>query len=76
MGAEGDDNASLSERLCLEGFSSVYVDFGKKEKVELLLQSTFFVQLLVVKLAQKRRLTSCYFLKNRSLLRVSSDFIY
>jgi fructoselysine-6-P-deglycase FrlB-like protein len=76
MGAEGDDNSSLSERLCQEGYSSVYVDFGKKEKVELLLQPMFFVQLLVVRLAQKRRLTSCYFLKNRSLLRVSSDFIY
>jgi fructoselysine-6-P-deglycase FrlB-like protein len=65
----------LSKRLNREGFSAVHVDF-KGDGIELLLQSTFFVQLLVLKLAQGRGLTTCYFLKNKKLLRTSSDFIY
>src|ERR671922_348770 len=72
----GDDNSrKLSKRLNQEGFSSVHVGF-KSTGIELLLRSTFFMQLLVLKLAQKYGLTSCYFLKNKKLLRLSSDFIY
>lgn len=65
----------LSRRLNREGFSSVHADFDG-EGIELLLQSTFFMQLLVLKLAQRRGLISCYFLKNKKLLKTSSDFIY
>jgi glucosamine--fructose-6-phosphate aminotransferase (isomerizing) len=65
----------LNRRLNNEGFSSVNVDF-KGRDIELLLQSTFFTQLLVLKLAQKRGIMNCYFLKNKKLLRTSSDFIY
>ena len=71
-----DDNSSkLSKRLNEEGFASVHVGF-KPTGIELLLQATFFIQLFVLKLAQKYSLTSCYFLRNEKLLRVSSDFIY
>lgn len=73
---DDDDNSSkLSKRLNEEGFASVHVGF-KPTGIELLLQATFFIQLFVLKLAQKYRLTSCYFLRNEKLLRVSSDFIY
>jgi len=65
----------LSQRLSQEGFSSVHVDF-KSSGIGLLLQSSFVMQLLVLKLAQRRKMTNCYFLKNRKLLRISSDFIY
>lgn len=65
----------LSRRLVKEGFSSVHVGF-KSAGIGLLLQSTFFMQLLMLKLAQKRGLSSCYYLKNKKLLRASSDFIY
>lgn len=77
LGGEDDDDNSrkLSKRLNKEGFSSVHVGF-KRTGIELLLQATFFVQLFVLKLAQKYGLTSCYFLRNKKLLRVSSDFIY
>jgi fructoselysine-6-P-deglycase FrlB-like protein len=78
LGDDDDDaNSSrkLSTRLNEEGFSSLHVGF-KNTGIELLLQATFFIQLLVLKLAQKYRLTSCHFLKNKKLLRVSSDFIY
>ena len=71
----GEDSRKLSKRLNQEGFSSVHVGF-KSTGIELLLRSTFFMQLLVLKLAQKYGLTSCYFLKNKKLLRLSSDFIY
>ncbi len=79
LGDEDDDDDAnsrkLSKRLKEEGFSSLHVGF-KNTGIELLLQATFFIQLLVLKLAQKYRLTSCHFLKNKKLLRVSSDFIY
>jgi fructoselysine-6-P-deglycase FrlB-like protein len=76
LGGDDDDNSrKLSKRLNEEGFSSVHVGF-KRTGIELLLQATFFIQLLVLKLAQKYGLTSCYFLRNKKLLRVSSDFIY
>src|SRR5215216_5436077 len=72
---DDDDNSKLSKRLNEEGFASVHVGF-KPTGIELLLQATFFIQLFVLKLAQKYSLTSCYFLRNEKLLRVSSDFIY
>ena len=71
----GDDSRKMSKRLNRDGFSSVHVGF-KSTGIELLLRSTFFIQLLVLKLAQKNGLTSCSFLTNKKLLRLSSDFIY
>jgi glutamine---fructose-6-phosphate transaminase (isomerizing) len=75
LGDNDDNNRKLSKRLNEEGFSSAHVRF-KNTGIELLLQATFFIQLLVLKLAQKYGLTSCHFLSNKKLLRVSSDFIY
>jgi glucosamine--fructose-6-phosphate aminotransferase (isomerizing) len=73
---DGDgSNRRLSKRLNEEGFSSFYVEF-KNTGIELLLQATFFVQLLVLKLAQKYSLNTCHFLMNKKLLKMSSDFIY
>ena len=73
---DGDgNNRKLSKRLNEEGFSSIYVEF-KNTGIELLLQATFFIQLFVLKLAQKYRLTTCHFLMNKKLLKMSSDFIY
>jgi glutamine---fructose-6-phosphate transaminase (isomerizing) len=71
----GRDGGRLNGRLVKEGLSSVHAGF-KGTGIELLLQSTFFIQLLVLKLAQRRKMTSCYFLKNKKLLRLSSNFIY
>jgi len=73
----GEDGKSkkLSTRLNEEGFSSLHVGF-KSTGIELLLHAIFFTQLLVLKLAQRYGLTSCYFLGNKKLLSVSSDFIY
>ena len=77
LGDDDDNNNSrkLSKRLNEEGFSSVHVGFQNKG-IELLLSATFFIQLVLLKLAQKYGLTSCHFLSNEKLLRVSSDFIY
>ena len=70
-----NNSRKLSKRLNEEGFSSVHVGFQNKG-IELLLSATFFIQLVLLKLAQKYGLTSCHFLSNKKLLRVSSDFIY
>jgi fructoselysine-6-P-deglycase FrlB-like protein len=78
LGDDDNNNNSsrkLSKRLNEEGFSSVHVRFQNKG-IELLLSATFFIQLVLLKLAQKYGLTSCHFLSNKKLLRVSSDFIY
>jgi fructoselysine-6-P-deglycase FrlB-like protein len=75
LGDGNRSNRKLSKRLNEEGFSSFYIEF-KNTGIELLLQATFFVQLLVLKLAQKYSLTNCHFLRNKKLLKMSSDFIY
>ncbi len=75
LGDGHGNNRKLGKRLDEEGFSSFYVEF-KNTGIELLLQATFFVQLFVLKLAQKHRLTTCHFLMNKKLLKMSSDFIY
>jgi fructoselysine-6-P-deglycase FrlB-like protein len=66
----------LDSRLRKEGLPSMHIDCAASTEIESLLQAVFFMQLLVVKLARKRRLTGCYFLKNKRLLKISSDFIY
>jgi fructoselysine-6-P-deglycase FrlB-like protein len=77
---DGDDGSSnnrkLSKRLNDEEFSSFYVEFKNTGAIELLLHATFFIQLFVLKLAQKYGLTNCHFLMNKKLLKMSSDFIY
>jgi glucosamine--fructose-6-phosphate aminotransferase (isomerizing) len=75
LGDDDNNSRKLSKRLNEEGISSVHVGF-KNTGIELLLQATFFIQFLVLKLAQKYGLTNCHFLRNKKLLRVSSDFIY
>jgi fructoselysine-6-P-deglycase FrlB-like protein len=79
LGDDDNNNNSrsrkLSKRLNEEGFSSVHIGFQNKG-IELLLSATFFIQLVLLRLAQKYGLTSCHFLSNEKLLRVSSDFIY
>ncbi|HXG05699.1 MAG TPA: SIS domain-containing protein [Nitrososphaera sp.] len=70
------ENKQLDQRLRDDGYSSVHVDFRGERGIRLLMRSTFFMQCLVLKLAQRHGLTTCYFLKNKRLLKTSSDFIY
>jgi fructoselysine-6-P-deglycase FrlB-like protein len=76
MGTPGDEGQKLTKRLRKEGFSAVYIDFDRRDVVEQLLQSTFFIQLMVLKIALRRKMTNCYFLENKKLLELSSSFIY
>jgi glutamine---fructose-6-phosphate transaminase (isomerizing) len=71
----GGDGEKLHERLSCGGLSSVHIGL-KSVGIELLLKSIFFVQLLVLKLAEKWEPADCYFLKNTKLFKMSSDFIY
>ena len=75
LGDGSDNNRKLSKRLNKEGFSSFHIEF-KNTGIESLLQATFFIQFFVLKLAQKYNMTTCHFLMNRKLLKMSSDFIY
>ncbi|MCI0559628.1 MAG: hypothetical protein MN733_14135, partial [Nitrososphaera sp.] len=76
MGRGRGQSHQLHKRLHKEGFSSVYAEFARKGFVELLLHSTFFIQLLVLRIARVRKVNEPYFLRNRRLLKLSSDFIY
>ncbi len=75
LGGKKDNSQELDARLRKEGFNSCYIDFGQGV-IDAIIQSTFFVQLLVLSIAKSRGLTDCYFLRNKQLLSVSSDFIY
>ncbi|HEY8140501.1 MAG TPA: hypothetical protein VIE86_05400, partial [Nitrososphaera sp.] len=76
LGGKKDNSEALDLRLRKEGFNSCYIDFDQGSAVDALIQSTFFVQLLALSIAKTRGVTDCYFLKNKKLLNVSSDFIY
>jgi fructoselysine-6-P-deglycase FrlB-like protein len=76
LGGKKDNSEALDTRLRKEGFNSCYADFDQDSAVSSIIQSTFFVQLLVLSIAKTRGVTDCYFLKNKRLLQMSSDFIY
>jgi fructoselysine-6-P-deglycase FrlB-like protein len=65
------------DQLSKLGFSTPFVvDLSKLSLTNSLLKSTFFVQLFVLKQAIKKGLKSSFFLRNKSLLKLSSDLIY
>jgi fructoselysine-6-P-deglycase FrlB-like protein len=65
------------DRLTKLGFSTPFVvDLSKLSLTDSLLKSTFFVQLFVLKQALKKGLKASFFLRNKSLLKLSSDLIY
>jgi fructoselysine-6-P-deglycase FrlB-like protein len=76
LGVERGSDRTLAKRLAIAGFESRFVQISNGEILESVMHSTFFVQLLALKIAQKMKLKECYFLRNRQLLRISSDFIY
>jgi glutamine---fructose-6-phosphate transaminase (isomerizing) len=55
---------------------TLYIDCRKRSMIDSLLKSIFFLQLYTVKLALKKRLKDCYFLRNDRLLALSSKLIY
>jgi len=57
-------------------FSPCIVDCSKLSLTELLLKSTFVIQLFVLKQALKKGVKDCYYLRNENLLKLSSDLIY
>jgi fructoselysine-6-P-deglycase FrlB-like protein len=65
------------DRITKLGFSTPFVvDCSKLSLTDRLLKSTFFVQLFVLRQALKKGLQDCFFLRNKSLLKLSSDLIY
>jgi fructoselysine-6-P-deglycase FrlB-like protein len=67
---------TITNQLDKIGVSTLYVDCRKRSMIETLLKSIFFLQLYAVKLAVKNLLKDCYFLKNETLLDLSSKLIY
>ena len=73
---DNKNSLSLNHRLKEMGFSSVYADCAGPSLEEKILKSIFFLQLYVYKESQKQKIEDCYFLKNETLLALSSDLIY
>ena len=76
LGNPGDIGERLSSRLTSIGINSHFVEIQKAEITEMLFRSVFSIQALALKIAQRRGLVECYFLRNKKLLGISSDFIY
>jgi hypothetical protein len=72
----GGENESLGKKLEDIGMNAMFVKILDKEAVASLFHATFFLQKLALKIAQVRGLQDCYYLENRPLLKLSSDFIY
>jgi glucosamine--fructose-6-phosphate aminotransferase (isomerizing) len=70
-----DDIIILNEKLNKMNFSSICIDCSGS-MIETLLKSIFFLQLFILKLAVKQGIKDCYFLQNKDILKLSSDFIY
>ena len=71
----GDGTIILNEKLNKMNFSSICIDCSGS-MIETLLKSIFFLQLFILKLAVKQGIKDCYFLQNKDILKLSSDFIY
>ena len=67
----------LNDGLRRLGFSSAYILYlDELSSTELLLKSTLVIQLFVVKQALKKGVKDCFFLRDKGLLKLSSDLIY
>ncbi|MER3407983.1 MAG: hypothetical protein C4292_04290 [Nitrososphaera sp.] len=60
------------------GFESFHIRCipSKDGALESLLYAVFAMQHIVLGMAEKQGLQECYFVRNKKLLKVSSDFIY
>jgi glucosamine--fructose-6-phosphate aminotransferase (isomerizing) len=56
--------------------SACIIYFDGVSITELLLKSMLLTQLFIVKKAQEKGMVDCFFLRDRGLLKLSSDFIY
>lgn len=68
-----------ARRLEKEGFASLHIGCGDPSQnggINTLLYAAFVMQHLALGAARERGLEECYFVKNKKLLKASSDFIY
>ncbi|NOJ28098.1 MAG: hypothetical protein DA330_08835 [Nitrososphaera sp.] len=73
---KGDRDKRLSDRLSQAGIDTMFLDCTKDTKIESLFYAVFVAQHLILNAARKAELADCYFLANRKLLDISSEFIY
>jgi fructoselysine-6-P-deglycase FrlB-like protein len=66
----------LFENLSRLNYSAFSLNFSGSSPLSCLLQSIFAVQLLALKIAEKKGLRNCFFVQNRELLETSSACIY
>lgn len=54
----------------------LFVRCSMRSPIESLFYGVFFIQHLVLAIARRKKLTECYFVQNKKLLKTSSDVIY
>jgi fructoselysine-6-P-deglycase FrlB-like protein len=67
---------ALCKRLDKMSYSSLYIDFNNLTVMEAVFKSIFLIQFLTLNLAKRNGLKDCFFVSNKELLKLSSDFIY
>lgn len=74
-----DPDGGPARRLKKEGFASLHIKCGNPSQnggIDTMLYAVFAMQHLALGAARERGLKECYFVKNKKLLKASSDFIY
>jgi fructoselysine-6-P-deglycase FrlB-like protein len=66
----------LAMRLKKKGFDAFNINCSRPTAIESLLYAVFFMQHLVLGIAERRGQIDCHFIKNKKMLELSSDVIY
>jgi fructoselysine-6-P-deglycase FrlB-like protein len=70
------ESSRLANQLRKKGFDAFHVECSRPAAIESLLYAVFFMQHLVLGIAERRDQIDCYFIKNKKMLELSSDVIY
>lgn len=70
------ESSRLVNRLKKIGFDAFNVNCSKPAAIESLLYAVFFMQHLVLGIAERRGQTDSHFIKNKEMLKLSSEVIY
>src|SRR5215212_8722610 len=67
---------ALCKRLDKMSYSSLYINLNNLTVMEAVFKSIFLIQFLTLNIAKRNGLKDCFFISNKELLKLSSDFIY
>jgi fructoselysine-6-P-deglycase FrlB-like protein len=75
-GYDKNKTRALCKRLDKMSYSSLYINLNNLTVMEAVFKSIFLIQFLTLNIAKRNGLKDCFFISNKELLKLSSDFIY